>query len=117
MASGQEQVVSAHQEVIADIREKWTELNGGPSMIEGMKAFAAAVDWTVRGKGLCKVTGGNALPAWPVFDHVATSRRRLQEWWICGLLAFQLSLFAAVLLLRKNTTFIGVVFFALSGSS
>eukprot|EP00887_Chlorella_sp_A99_P003187 scaffold9.g3187.t1 len=34
--------------VMADIRAKYKELTGGPGVIEGVKAFAAAVDWSER---------------------------------------------------------------------
>lgn len=47
MESWQDQVAAAHAEVINDIKSKFAQLNGGPSVIEGVKAFCAAVDWNV----------------------------------------------------------------------
>ncbi len=47
MSSWQEQVAEAHAEVINDIKDKFKQLSGGPSVFEGIKAFCAAVDWSV----------------------------------------------------------------------
>jgi hypothetical protein len=59
-----DQLADAAEFVLSDIREKWKTANGGPSMIEAFKAFAAAVDWTVRGtaisittRSLCHLSG------------------------------------------------------------
>lgn len=52
MSSWQEQVAAAHQEVIDDIKSKWREISGGPSLIESVQAFAAAVDWTVSRRSI-----------------------------------------------------------------
>lgn len=48
MSSWQEQVAEAHAEVINDIRGKFQQFRGGPSVFEGIKAFCAAVNWSVR---------------------------------------------------------------------
>ena len=48
MESWQDQVAAAHAEVMNDIKSKFAEMNNGPSVIEGVKAFCAAVDWSVR---------------------------------------------------------------------
>lgn len=42
-----DQLVEAHNEVIADMREKLKLFTAGPSMIDAFKAFASAIDWTV----------------------------------------------------------------------
>ena len=47
MSTWQEQIAEAHAEVIADIKSKFKDINSGPSVVEGVKAFSAAVDWTV----------------------------------------------------------------------
>jgi hypothetical protein len=47
MSTWQEQVGEAHAEVINDIKGKFKNISGGPSVIEGVKAFCAAVDWSV----------------------------------------------------------------------
>jgi len=47
MSSWQEQVAEAHAEVINDIKDKFKQLSGGPSVFEGLKAFCAAVNWSV----------------------------------------------------------------------
>lgn len=44
-----EQLAGAIDYVMADLRQKWKEMSGGPSVTEGIKQFAAAVDWSVRG--------------------------------------------------------------------
>ena len=44
----QQQLGAAADFVMDDIRQKWKEISGGPSMTDGLKAFAAAVDWRVR---------------------------------------------------------------------
>lgn len=42
-----ESAESAWQAVQADIKAKMAEFNSQPGMIDGLKDFAAAVDWTV----------------------------------------------------------------------
>jgi hypothetical protein len=50
MSSWQDQVAEAHAEVINDIKGKFKQLSGGPSVFEGITAFYAAVDWSVSSK-------------------------------------------------------------------
>ena len=50
MSTWQEQVAEAHAEVINDIKSKFKQFNGGPSIFEGIKAFCTAVDWSVSDK-------------------------------------------------------------------
>lgn len=47
-----EQLAGAIDVVLADLRQKWKELSGGPSVTEGIRQFIAAVDWSVSG-GRC----------------------------------------------------------------
>lgn len=42
---------AAMEVVVNDVRQKWRELNQGPGVLDSLRAFAAAVDWTVRGVG------------------------------------------------------------------
>lgn len=44
-----DQLAGAIDFVMADLRQKWKELSGGPSVTEGIKQFVAAVDWSVSG--------------------------------------------------------------------
>ncbi len=44
----QHQLAEAHQMVIGDIKQRWREISGGPSIIESFNAFVAAVDWKVQ---------------------------------------------------------------------
>ena len=48
METWQQKLHEAHEEVLNDFREKWKQLSGGPSIIDSVLAFVAAVDWTVR---------------------------------------------------------------------
>ena len=41
------QAAQAIDMMLADLRQKWRELSGGPSMTEGLRRFVAAVDWSV----------------------------------------------------------------------
>ncbi|PRW60822.1 Transmembrane 18 [Chlorella sorokiniana] len=43
-----DQAVQAIDMLLADLRQKWAELSGGPSMTEGLRRFIAAVDWSER---------------------------------------------------------------------
>ncbi|PSC68460.1 Transmembrane 18 isoform A [Micractinium conductrix] len=43
-----EQLAGAMDVVLDDLRQKWRELSGGPSVTEGLKRFVAAVDWSER---------------------------------------------------------------------
>lgn len=43
-----EQVAGAIDVVLEDLRQKWKELSGGPSVTDGVKQFVAAVDWSER---------------------------------------------------------------------
>ena len=42
-----EQLAGAIDVVLADMRQKWRELSGGPGVTEGLQRFVAAVDWSV----------------------------------------------------------------------
>ena len=33
--------------ILAEIRQKWREAEGQPGMLDSLRSFAAAVDWTV----------------------------------------------------------------------
>lgn len=57
--------------VLADVRQKWGEISGGPSVTDGLRAFVAAVDWSVSrraGEGWREgwragaAAGGTAVP-------------------------------------------------------
>ncbi|KAH7620932.1 hypothetical protein Ndes2526B_g04864 [Nannochloris sp. 'desiccata'] len=48
MSSWQEQVAEAHAEVVNDIKGKFKQFSGGPSVFEGIKAFCAAVNWSEK---------------------------------------------------------------------
>lgn len=52
-----DQAAQAIDVMLADLRQKWAELSGGPSMTEGLRRFIAAVDWSVSellgGAGCC----------------------------------------------------------------
>ena len=52
-----DQAAQAIDFMLADLRQKWAELSGGPSMTEGLRRFIAAVDWSVSellgGAGCC----------------------------------------------------------------
>lgn len=50
------QAAQAIDMMLADLRQKWRELSGGPSMTEGLRRFVAAVDWSVSGTW-CNVIG------------------------------------------------------------
>ena len=41
------ELAAAHAEVIEDIKSKFRGLHGDSSLIDDIKAFCAAVDWTV----------------------------------------------------------------------
>lgn len=42
-----QELAAAHKEVIEDIKSKFKGLQGDSSLIDDIKAFCAAVDWTV----------------------------------------------------------------------
>lgn len=42
-----EQLAEASAFVLDDIKQKWKQMNGGPSVLDSLKEFAAAVDWSV----------------------------------------------------------------------
>ena len=51
--------------VISDLKSKWQEMTGGPSAVDALKAFVAAVDWTVRqgqGEGAGSASAGTPAP-------------------------------------------------------
>ena len=47
LGDAREQLAGALEFVMADMRQKWAEMRGGPSVTEGLRAFVAAVDWSV----------------------------------------------------------------------
>ena len=47
MASWKEQIAAAHAEVINEIKKEFGGIKGGPSITESVKAFCAAIDWSV----------------------------------------------------------------------
>jgi hypothetical protein len=44
---------SAWQAVQAELKAKMAEFNSQPGVVDGLKGFAAAVDWTVRSCRIC----------------------------------------------------------------
>lgn len=52
-----DQLGGALEFVMDDLRQKWRELSGGPSVSEGLKQFFHAVDWSVSGS--CRTLGVN----------------------------------------------------------
>lgn len=95
--------------VINDLKSKWKEMSGGPSVFDSLKAFIAAVDWKVRPGGLG--AGGCQLQAHPP----CLERRppQLQERWLVGLLSFHALLLLTVIIFRKNWRVQGATFFGI----
>lgn len=126
--------------VLADVRQKWAEISGGPSVTDGLRQFVAAVDWSVRGGwqpvgvagsqscsacGRPAAGGGQgAAGSGPAGRPAAarrrrpqpppTAARRPQERWIQGLLAFHIGLLICVIALRRLPLFHGAVFLGIS---
>ncbi len=44
----QQELRGAVQFVMNDIRDKFKQINQGPAILDSLKAFTAAVDWSVR---------------------------------------------------------------------
>lgn len=57
------QVAAAHAEVIEDIKSKFREFREAPPLIDSVRAFCAAIDWTVR----CLDGCGDAVADWLFF--------------------------------------------------
>lgn len=83
MSSWQEQVAEAHAEVVNDIKGKFKQFSGGPSVFEGIKAFCAAVNWSVGFKWIPGPSFSEAQkwtwfsrsasqPTWPLTAHSNT---------------------------------------------
>jgi len=47
------QLAAAHDEVVEDIKSKFREFREAPSFIDSVRAFCAAIDWTVRHLDCC----------------------------------------------------------------
>ena len=54
VADVREQAAEAIDFILADLRQKWKELSGGPSVTEGVRQFIAAVDWNVSDRLLAE---------------------------------------------------------------
>ena len=48
MEKVQQELQSAVQFVVNDVKEKFRQLNQGPAILDSLRAFSAAVDWSVR---------------------------------------------------------------------
>lgn len=54
LGDARQQLSGALDVVLSDLRQKFKELNGGPSVTEGLQRFVAAVDWSVSGLRACQ---------------------------------------------------------------
>jgi hypothetical protein len=86
------------EDVIADLRKKWREMNQHEPFLDGVKAFYHAVDWKVPTAAL-----GSAICNMPT----TTSS---QEPWIAALVSFQLLLLVTVIATRRSQVKQAVVF-------
>ena len=48
MEKVQQELHSAVQFVVDDVKEKFRQLNQGPAILDSLRAFTAAVNWSVR---------------------------------------------------------------------
>jgi hypothetical protein len=97
----------AHSSVINEFKRKFQPANTTASLLDDLKAFAHAVDWTVR-------RVATAIAAAAARAVAADAARRPQERWILGLLAAQAALLLAVIVFRRSMRFQAVAFFAAS---
>lgn len=134
LGEAREQVAGAIDFMLDDLRQKWKELSGGPSVTEGLRGFVAAVDWSVRAirRGWvawqCCIGSAGARTQLPVLacrlPPLRCRRRRhspahhlpVQERWIQGLLAFHLTLLVVVVALRRVPYLHYFVFLGISES-
>ena len=97
----------AHSSVINEFKRKFQPANTTASLLDDLKAFAHAVDWTVR-------RVATAIAAAAARAVAADAARRPQERWILGLLAAQAALLLAVLVFRQSMRFQAAAFFGAS---
>lgn len=77
-----DQAAQAIDMMLADLRQKWQELSGGPTMTEGLRRFIAAVDWSVRRPAcwewsFCSACICLEILAWHMPNHACTAARLL----------------------------------------
>ena len=102
------QLQAAHEAVVGELRSKWREASEGPSPLEAVNAFVAAVDWTVRRplRPLRRWSWGGVRRGCPSCVHPPRPPSHLspraQERWIQGLLAAHALLLVAVLVGRRS---------------
>ena len=139
----QAELANIVQLVTNDVKQKFRELNQGPAILDSLRAFAAAVDWSVSLRSAQEQAAMRAdaqaarelqpaadasQPACPAPSTAArrpppAARRRhptplppacTQERWIIALLASHVVLLVTVLALRRNQAVQALVFFFIS---
>lgn len=119
-------------EILSDVRTKWSQLSGGPGVLDSFKAFVAAVDWKVRDWWWAfprkDCTGAEAFLDHPIHFLEAAplqgchgqvtsppARNSQEERWLQGLLAVHGMLLLAAILLRHNVAVQAIIFFIAGG--